>query len=185
MFEPITTEKLRLRDWKDSEYLPFFKMNSNPEVMDYFPALLSQEESNELACEIQRRINENGWGLWAVEEKESEKFVGFVGLNQPTTDLPFNPYIEVGWRLAKEFWERGYATEAGKRALEYAFDILLFKEVVVFTSVTNHRSQAVMQRLGMNNSHRNFNHPDVPAHHPLYEHFLYKISRERWQLLNT
>jgi ribosomal-protein-alanine N-acetyltransferase len=91
----------------------------------------------------------------------------------------------VGWRLAKEFWGRGYATEAGERALEYAFDILLLKEVVSFTTVTNQCSQAVMQRLGMNNSHRNFNHPDVPAQNPLYEHDLYKISREQWQSLNT
>ena len=160
-------------------------MNSDPDVMEYFPALLSHEESNEMASEIQRRINKNGWGFWAVEEKKSKKFIGFVGLNQPTYELPFNPCVEIGWRLAKEFWGYGYATEAGIKALEYAFETLLLNEVVSFTPVSNKRSEAVMQRLGMNNSQRNFNHPEVPANSQLYEHLLYKISRRQWQSSNT
>ena len=101
--EPITTARLILRSWKDSDYLPFFKINSDPDVMEYFPALLSREESDEMATEIQHRINNNGWGFWAVEEKKSKMFIGFVGLNQPNYELPFNPCVEIGWRLSRKF----------------------------------------------------------------------------------
>lgn len=185
MVEPIETERLILRQWKDSDFLPFFRINSDPDVMAYFPALLSHEESDEMGYEIQNRININGWGFWAVEEKKTENFIGFVGLNQPKTELPFNPCIEIGWRLAKDFWGYGYATEAGKSALNFAFKTLKINEVVSFTPAINTQSKAVMQRIGMKNSHRNFNHPKVPAHSQLYEHVLYKIKREEWQSSNT
>jgi len=181
----MTTERLILRSWKDSDYLPFFKINSDPDVMEFFPELLSHEESDEMATEIQRRINKNGWGFWAVEEKKSQMFIGFVGLNQPTYKLPFNPCIEVGWRLSKKFWGLGYATEAAKSALGYAFDILLLNKVVAFTPVSNKRSRAVMGRLGMIDSRKNFSHPQVPVNSKLKEHVLYKITREQWQSSNT
>jgi RimJ/RimL family protein N-acetyltransferase len=84
--------------------------------------------------------------------------IGFVGLNQPTSELPFNPCVEVGWRLDKEFWGYGFATEAGDSALEYAFKNLKLNEVVAFTAVSNEKSKAVMKRLGMKNSNENFNH---------------------------
>ncbi len=132
---------------------------------------------------IQYQIDKNGWGLWAVEEKLSGRFVGFVGLNQPKTELPFTPCIEVVWRLAKAYWGKGYATEAGRKSLEYAFRDLSLDEVVSFTAVINKRSEAVMQRLGMINSHKNFDHPQVSSNSPLSEHLLYKIALEPWRKL--
>ena len=137
----VYTERLILRQWKERDILPFFKLNSDPEVMKFFPSLLSQKESNEMATEIQRRINKNGWGFWAVEEKKSKAFIGFVGLNKPKTELPCSPCIEIGWRLTKKFWGNGYATEAGNASLKYAFSELSLKEVVSFTTVSNKRSQ--------------------------------------------
>ena len=185
MIGSIATERLILRQWKESDLFPFYRLNSDPEVMKFFPALLSREESDEFASEIRLRIEENGWGLWAVEERKSKKFIGFVGLNQPIIELPFSPCIEVGWRLAKEYWGKGYATEAGEKALEYAFVILAVNEVVSFTAAINSRSESVMQRLGLANSHSNFNHPAVPPHSQLCEHVLYKISLEQWQASDT
>ena len=185
MIGPIATERLILRQWKENDLFPFYKLNSDPEVMEFFPALLSREESDEFASEIRLRIDENGWGLWAVEEKKSKQFIGFVGLNQPRIELPFNPCIEVGWRLSKEYWGKGYAAEAGKKALEYAFDVLAINEVVSFTATINKRSEAVMQRLGLVNAHGNFNHPAIPPHSQLCEHILYKISLEQWRASGT
>lgn len=153
--------------------------------MEFFPAILNREQSDELAAEIQKRIEENGWGMWAVEEKGSNEFIGFVGLNRPTDDLPFNPCIEVGWRLAERYWGKGYATEAGKKALDIAFGELSVPEVVSFTAVLNQRSEAVMKRLGMVNTKRNFHHPSVPASNPLCEHILYKITHGQWCRKNT
>ena len=178
----LTTERLILRAWRDADYQPFFEfVNSDPEVMEYFPSTLSREESDKLAVAIQRRLDENDWGLWAVEEKASGQFVGFVGLNSPQVVLPFLPCVEVGWRLSKAFWGKGYATEAAQEALAFAFTELELDEVVAFTAVLNVRSQAVMQRLGMFDTGDNFNHPSVPPDNPLYEHVLYKITRAQWR----
>ncbi|MBN7798319.1 GNAT family N-acetyltransferase [Parahaliea mediterranea] len=176
----LNTARLILREWKQEDFVPFYRLNSDPEVMAFFPSILSRGESDELAGEIQRRISENGWGFWAVEEKDSGRFVGFVGLNQPKIALPFTPCVEIGWRLGREYWGRGYATEAACRSLEYAFVQLGLDEVVAFTAALNKRSESVMRRLGMDNTSRNFSHPAVPADSALCEHVLYKISRKQW-----
>ena len=162
--------------------LPFYKLNSDPEVMEFLPKLLSRQESDAFAQEMHRRIEKNGWGLWALAEQTSGKFIGFVGLNRPKVDLPCSPCMEIGWRLAKEYWGKGYATEAGRKSLHYAFATLVMDEVVSFTALINQRSEAVMRRLGMVNSENNFAHPSVAANSQLSEHVLYKISREQWQV---
>jgi len=178
--KPIYTERLLLRKWKESDLVPFSQLNSSPKVMEFFPKLLSKNESDELAKDIQNKLNKNGWGVCAVEEKQSGNFIGFVGLNQPKTELPFTPCIEIAWRLAEEYWGKGYATEAAKKILEYAFNNLSINEVVSFTATINKRSEVVMQRLGMVKTQSNFNHPEVPSHSPLYEHVLYKITAKQW-----
>lgn len=178
----MITERLKLRQWKASDFTLFYALNSDAKVMRYFPKLLNREQSDEFATEIQRRIDEQGWGLWAVEELESGAFMGFVGLNRPKTELPFTPCVEVGWRLASQFWGKGYATEAAEKALEHAFLTLQQKEIVSFTAVINKRSQAVMHRLGMSNTGKNFNHPSVDPESELFEHVLYKITATEWQM---
>ena len=178
--KPIYTKRLLLRKWQESDLVPFYKLNSNPKVMEFFPKALTKNESDGLAKDIQKKLIQNRWGIWAVEEKQSGNFIGFVGLNQPKTELPFTPCIEIAWRLAEEYWGKGYATEAAKKSLEYAFNNLPVNEVVSFTAKINERSEAVMQRLGMTNTQRNFNHPEVPPHSLLYEHVLYKITTKQW-----
>ena len=106
------------------------------------------------------------------------EFTGYVGLTPQTFEAPFNPSVEVGWRLAHEFWGRGYAPEAGQAALDYAFDMIGLAEVVSFTSMTNLRSQRVMQKLGMTHDPaEDFDHPNLPEGDPLRPHVLYRISR--------
>lgn len=153
--------------------------------MEFFPKLLSRKESDQFALDMQRRLDENGWGFWAVEEKPSKKFIGFVGLNQPNVELPFTPCIEVGWRLENDSWGKGYATEAGKKSLEYAFRELAVIEVVSFAATINERSVGVMQRLGMTDTQNNFKHPLVPPGSQLCEHVLYKITSKKWGKINN
>ncbi len=178
----IETKRLILREWQQEDLLPFFHMNNDPEVMKYFPSALIQQKSDEYAEEIQRRISINDWGFWAVELKGDRSFIGFVGLNQPGIDLPFTPCVEVGWRLTRNAWGKGYASEAAKKSLEFAFGELGLHEVVSFTPVINSRSQAVMKRIGMKNTGENFLHPSVQRESPLAEHVLYKISREEFKI---
>ena len=175
-----TTKRLLLRQWKDADIPVFAKINADPDVMKYYPSILSNEESQALAHKIRDKINKNGWGFWAVERISDKRFIGFVGLNEPSYELPVSPCIEVGWRLGREYWGNGYATEAGKRCLEIGFYTLGFPEIYSFTPVLNKRSRAVMERIGMDNTSRNFEHPMMPASHPLREHFLYRAEKYSW-----
>ena len=181
----IETERLYLRQWQASDFATFADMNADPEVMQYFPKLLTPKVSDIIANKCQQLIADNGWGLWAVslkvDEENSGGFIGFVGLNDTHADMSFAPAVEIAWRLSKEHWGQGYATEAARASLNFAFTELGLEEVVSFTAVINKRSQLIMQRIGMTDTQDNFYHPALKSTHPLAEHVLYKISRQQWQ----
>lgn len=176
----LQTDRLILRQWTAQDRVQFAKINSDPEVMKYYPETLSSEASNAMADKIEDLINTQGWGFWALELKQDSKFIGFTGLHKPHYELPITPCVEIGWRLAKEHWGKGYATEAGRAALNTAFSTLQLPEVYSFATITNSLSIAVMQRLNMKNMHSNFDHPVMPSTSPLKEHCLYKISHSQW-----
>ena len=173
----LETERLRLRQWKTADFAPFAKLNADTHTMRYFPKPLTQIESDALATKIMVLIAENAWGMWAVELKDTQQFIGFTGLHRPSADFDFQPCVEIGWRFLQKFWGKGYATEAAHACLDFAFSQLDLDEVVAFTATQNLPSMKVMQRLGMT-WHKNFYHPDLEAVHPLAEHVLYKISKE-------
>ncbi|MBL8403626.1 MAG: GNAT family N-acetyltransferase [Dechloromonas sp.] len=176
----LETSRLRLRPWRDEDFAPFAALNADPQVMAHFPATLDRVESDVLAARCQSLIEAQGWGFWATEIKASGDFIGFVGLHRPIAELPFSPCVEIGWRLARPFWGQGYASEAARAALSFAFNDLALAEVVAFTSLENRRSQAVMERLGMCRA-ENFEHPALPPGHPLREHCLYRLAVSAWQ----
>lgn len=181
----IETERLYLRQWQASDFATFADMNADPEVMQYFPKLLTPRVSDIIANKCQQLIADNGWGLWAVslkvDEENSGGFIGFVGLNDTHADMSFAPAVEIAWRLHRAYWGQGYATEAARASLNFAFTELGLEEVVSFTAVINKRSQLIMQRIGMTDTQDNFYHPALKSTHPLAEHVLYKISRQQWQ----
>jgi RimJ/RimL family protein N-acetyltransferase len=173
----IETERLRLRQWRLADREPFAAMNADPRVMEFFPATLTQAESDAMADRCQLLIEERGWGFWAAECKATREFIGFVGLHTPSAELPFSPCVEVGWRLAFPYWGKGFASEAAKEALLVGFHSLGLKEVVSFTAVGNLRSRAVMERLGMQEC-GTFDHPQVPEGLGLRRHCLYRLTCE-------
>lgn len=177
----LQTNRLILRQWIDHDLVPFARLNADPDVMEYFPTPLSTAESNGFANTLRSLIDQRGWGLWAVEVPGQAVFIGFVGLHIPADDLPCSPCEEIGWRLAKAHWGRGYASEAAEAALGYAFHELGLEEVVSFTAAVNKRSEAVMQKIGMGNTDQNFVHPRIETGSPLREHVLYKIHRREWE----
>jgi RimJ/RimL family protein N-acetyltransferase len=185
----IETERLYLRQWQASDFAIFAEMNADPEVMQYFPKLLTPRVSDVIANKCQQLIADNGWGLWAVslkgDEENSGDFIGFVGLNDTHANMSFAPAVEIAWRLHNDYWGQGYATEAARASLHFAFTELGLEEVVSFTAVINKRSQKLMQRLGMTNTQENFYHPMLDRNHRLAEHVLYKITRQQWQALVT
>jgi RimJ/RimL family protein N-acetyltransferase len=145
--------------------------------MEHFPQVLSRDQSDLLAERIASQLRSHGWGLWAVELAATGSFAGFVGLNRPTFQARFTPAVEVGWRLAREYWGHGYATEAAWAALGHGFESLNLSEMVAFTSVGNLRSRRVMERLGMSHDPEDdFDHPSLPERHRLRRHALYKLT---------
>jgi RimJ/RimL family protein N-acetyltransferase len=153
-------------------------LNADPVVMEYFPATLSPEQSRDELTRFDERFDERGYSLWAVEVPGAAAFVGFVGLNLTTWDAPFTPAVEVGWRLARAHWGRGYATEGARAAVRYGFDVVGLDEIVSFTTPANVRSWRVMERIGMTRDPAgDFDHPMVPVGHPLRRHVLYRVSR--------
>ena len=181
--QPIvfSTQRLAFRVWQHRHRAPFVAMNSEPEVMRYFPALMTSEQTNagvDIWCE---QFHERGWSNWAVELLETGEFIGFIGLSVPRRQLPFSPCVEIGWRLKRLAWGHGYATEGAKACLQVGFEQLGLAEIVSFTALINLRSIAVMQRIGMINCQSDFEHPAVPEVHPLRPHCLYKITQSQWQ----
>lgn len=182
----LLTARLRLRGWQDGDLAPFAALNADPEVMRHFPSVLGREESDRLAARIRQKFAAQGWGLWAVELLPGAAvegapapggFLGFVGLNRPEFEAPFTPCVEIGWRLARGAWGHGYATEAARAALDFAFRWLDLEEVVAFTYQGNLRSRAVMRRLGMSRDPaEDFDHPALPPGHPLRRHVLYRLA---------
>jgi RimJ/RimL family protein N-acetyltransferase len=176
----LLTERLSLRQWRDEDRAPFAELNADPEVMAHFLAPLTREQSDAFVDRLASGIAERGWGLWAVEIVEGPdvgRFAGFVGIQPLGADLPPAPGIEVGWRLARWAWGRGYATEAGRASVQYAFGELEAAEVVSITSTTNLRSQAVMRRLGLRHDpRRDFDNPRLPRGHRLERHVLYALA---------
>lgn len=176
----VETPRLILRQWRDADLDTWAQMNADPRVMEFFPELLDRARSGEVASSMRARIHRDGYGLWAVEIKETGAFAGLIGLNEMAADIPVTPKREVGWRLAFEAWGHGYATEGAQAALRFAFDELGWPEVVAVTAVINKRSQRVMERLGMiRDPDADFDHPRVPEGSRLRRHVLYRIRRER------
>jgi RimJ/RimL family protein N-acetyltransferase len=172
----LSTARLLMRQWRDSDLEPFAELNGDPEVMRHFPAPMTREESDAFARMVRDTIERQGWGLWAVGVAGGPDYIGFVGLNTARFEAPFTPAVEVGWRLGREHWGHGYATEAARAATEFGFGELHLDEIVSFTAPANERSRRVMERLGMTHDPRDdFDHPRVPDR--LNPHVLYRLTR--------
>jgi 3-dehydroquinate dehydratase/shikimate dehydrogenase len=155
--------------------------------MEYFASTLTREESDGFAKEVSEGIEKDGYGFWAVSAPNVSEFIGFIGLNfldSYKLDAHFVPAIEVGWRLAHEYWGKGYATEGAKEAIRYAFETLRLNEVVAYTVPSNQRSRIVMEKIGMTyNSVDDFDNPALPVGHPMRRKVLYRISKDKWDIL--
>jgi len=174
----LRTDRLLLRPWNFSDRDAFAELNADPKVREYFPGLLSREESNASVTRIEAHFAAHGYGFWAVEAPGVAPFIGMVGLANLELDAHFAPCVEIGWRLARPYWGRGYATEAARAALEFGFDVLQLKEIVAFTASINARSRRVMERIGMSYAPADdFEHPSVAEGHALRKHVLYRTAQ--------
>src|SRR4051812_9389543 len=170
------TARLVLRDWRESDLAPWAAMNADPAVREHLGGLLTAEQAAASARNFQDALDRYGYGFWAVEVRDTGRFIGFTGLDRVDDESPVDG-VEVGWRLARAAWGHGYATEAARAALAYGFDTLDLPEILPITTATNTRSQAVMRRLGMTTDPaENFDEPDAPDG-PLRHQVVYRLRR--------
>jgi RimJ/RimL family protein N-acetyltransferase len=173
----ISTERLLLRRWKAEDFEPFCAMNADAEVMRHFPSTLTREQTAAGLKRAEAHFDRYGWGLFAAEYEE--KFIGYVGLFHVPFEAHFTPAVEIGWRLAREYWNRGLATEGAKACLEFGFSQLGLEEIVAFTVPGNGASRRVMEKIGMRHDPQGgFEHPRVAPGHPLRWHVLYRIGAD-------
>lgn len=170
----LRTGRLVLRRWRDSDREPWAAMNADPEVREHLGEPLTREQSDASVARFTAEFDRRGYGWWAVEVRATGEFVGFAGLDPVEDHMPFTG-VEIGWRLARPAWGHGYATEAARAVLAYGFDTLELPEILAITTATNHRSQAVMRRIGMTRDPAgDF---DDPTEGPLRPNVLYRIAR--------
>jgi RimJ/RimL family protein N-acetyltransferase len=174
----IDSERLVLRDWRDSDLAPWAAMNADPSVREFLGPALTAEQAEASARNFQDDLMRYGYGFWAVEVRETGEFIGFTGLDRVDEESPVDG-VEIGWRLARPAWGHGYATEAARAALAYGFDTLALPEILAITTATNTRSQAVMRRLGMTTDPaEDFDDPDAPEG-PLRRQVVFRLRSPR------
>jgi RimJ/RimL family protein N-acetyltransferase len=170
----MQTERLVMRGWRETDREPFAQLNADPEVMRHFMSTMSREQSDAFVDKIEAGFDERGWGLWVLEVDGA--FIGYTGLQPVSFDAHFTPATEIGWRLARESWGHGYASEAARAVASFAFAELELGELVSFTTTANARSRAVMDRIGMTHDPGDdFDHPALPEGHEQRPHVLYRL----------
>ena len=180
----LCTERLYLRGWREEDRDPYAAINSDPQVREFFPELLTRAQSDAQIAVFEDHFAAHGFGMWALELRETGALIGFTGMDLATYDAHFAPAVEIGWRLARSAWGHGYASEAAREVLRFGFDERELEEIVACTTPANLRSRAVMERLAMTRDpDEDFDHPEVAAGHPLCRHVLYRVSVARWRSL--
>lgn len=175
------TKRLILREWQDSDLAPFVAMGQDPLVMEYFPGLLTPEESSAMIDRIKGVFKENGFCFYACELKSTSEFIGFVGLSVPKFKAHFTPCVEIGWRIASPHWGKGYATEGALKCLEVGFNEFSLDEIVSIAVKNNYKSHNVMNKIGMQRDQAgDFLHPNFAPEDRLAPHLLYRMPKSLW-----
>jgi RimJ/RimL family protein N-acetyltransferase len=177
----LTSRRLVLRPWRDTDRLPFAELSADPKVMEYLMPLPTREASDGWIDRQKLHLAAHGFCFWAIELVASAEFIGAVGLLRVGYQAQFTPAVEAGWRLARKFWGQGYVSEAAEEVLHFGFEVLHLSEIVANTAPNNKKSRRVMTRLGMSwNPADDFDHPLVPEGHHLRRQVLYRLSRSQW-----
>lgn len=178
----LHTERLLLRTWQPADLPGFAALNGDPQVMRHFPSVMSRPQSDAMARRMQAHFAQHGFGYWVLERHGQPGLIGVLGLQRVNFEAAFTPAVEIGWRLQQAHWRQGYALEAARAVLTFAFEKVQLEQLLAFTVQANLPSQALMQRLGMQRDpHDDFDHPLLPEGHPLRRHLLYRLSRDTWR----
>ena len=173
------SDRLGFRNWNESDLLPFTGLNSDPEVMEHFPKLLSLHETKEFIDRLHHHYLKFGHNYFATEIRETGEFIGFIGLVYQDYPSKFTPAVDIGWRLKKSAWNKGFATEGAKRCLEFGFEQLKLEKIISTCTAKNTQSERVMNKIGMTKI-GSFKHPKL-REYPNYENCIcYQITKNEW-----
>lgn len=175
----LVSPRLVLREWQERDRAPFAAMNTDPEVMRYFAAPLTLDESNEAVDRYNHQLDRDGFTMFAVEDRITGEFLGVLGAQVMRFAVPnlSQPAVEIGWRLATAAQGRGLATEGATAVLDHLRQLGTISQVVAITTPLNLSSRNVMQKLGMHyRPELTFDHPNVPANSPFQQHVLYSLA---------
>ncbi|WP_338845641.1 GNAT family N-acetyltransferase [Massilia sp. W12] len=178
--QELHSQRLSLTGWREEDLAPFAELNGDAHALRFFPHTLTREESDQMTFRIHTRMQEFGWGLWALRVGPERRFAGFVGLLIPRPELPLPPALEIGWRLRQDCWGQGYAREAAKLARDFAFHQLGEQDLISITSLHNQPSWRVMQAIGMQDSGQRFDHPAYEEGDARAQHCVYTLNRAAW-----
>ena len=179
----LETDRLILRTWSDHDLQPMLEINQDPKVMEYFPGLQDLEVTKNFIAKVNNHFDKYGYSLYATVRKDTDEFIGFLGLLMAGFEACFTPATEIGWRLSTKHWGQGFATESAAVVLDYAFRELKLPEIVSFTSAGNAKSIRVMQKIGLqHNARDDFDHPKLDDASILKRHVLYRLTRQYYLL---
>ena len=171
-----TSDRLGFRKWSFDDLDQFAVLNADKEVMEHFPKALSKEETKAYIIRLQKHYEDFGHNYYATEIKETGEFIGFIGLAYQNFESDFTPNVDIGWRLKKAAWGKGYATEGAKRCLEIAFNNLQLEKVIATCTLHNVNSEKVMQKIGMQKV-KEFQHPKLTEYPTMQTCLLYEINK--------
>ncbi|RFC55346.1 GNAT family N-acetyltransferase [Brumimicrobium aurantiacum] len=176
--------RLGFRNWKDEDLNAFTLLNADTEVMEHFPKSLDRQETMEFIQRLKAHYETHGYNYFAVELLENGELLGFIGLAYQNYEVDFLPAVDIGWRLKKSAWGKGYATEGALRCLDFGFNNLNLEKIISTCTLQNKKSEKVMQKIGMKKV-KKFKHPKLKAF-PAYENcLLYEIKKEDWNEIVT
>jgi RimJ/RimL family protein N-acetyltransferase len=170
------SSRLGFRNWTSKDIEPLHLMCSDSDVMEFFPDIWSLNQTKDFIKRMQESYTKNGYCYFAVDILESKEFIGFIGLSLQNFEADFTPCIDIGWRLKKTAWEKGFATEGAKACLNFGFNHLDLKSIIAIAPEINSKSQHVMKKIGMTQSIQ-FSHPAIKKENPLNKCILFKISK--------
>lgn len=147
----LETDRLLLRGWRESDLSAVVDMNSDPDVMRYIGngAVATEQQCRDMIANQQRQWEDKGFGFFAVQLRSTGETIGLCGLNVPLFYPEILPAVEIGWRLRRAHWGKGYATEAASAALEFGFTDRDLSTIYGFANSENTGSLRIMDKIGM------------------------------------
>ena len=170
------SDRLGFRNWLSTDIVKLAAINSDKEVMAFFPSTRTLSETESFIKRMQKQYAEKGYCYFAIDKLDNGEFIGFIGLSEQNYEADFTPCIDIGWRLAKSEWNKGFATEGAKKCLDFAFETLQLDKVYAIALVANTKSEQVMKKIGMRKV-KFFDHPQLMDNYRLRKCVLYDIDK--------